>query len=102
MEEGFVAVCTTVNRHQHSSLMTKLPASPAPVEIPEEPAAVEPPPVVAAEVFSLLLHMFSGFFRFTTCFISPLVFFGFWLVSSLRSLCLFSLLFTGFRFCRLA
>lgn len=69
VEEGFVAARTTVNRQQPSSLMGKRPAWPAPIEIPEEPAAVEPPPVIAAEVFSLLLYMFSGFSGFFRLFV---------------------------------
>jgi len=50
--------------------MAELPAPLA--EVPEEPAVggvpagaeVEPPPVVEAEVFSLLLCTFAGFLRF--------------------------------------
>jgi len=42
--------------------VAKHPASPAPVEIPEELTAFAPPPVVGAEVFSLSLHIFPGFF----------------------------------------
>ena len=74
MKAGFAAVCITVHWHQHSSLMAKLPRSPTPIEIPEAQAANEPPPVVAADVFCLLLYMFSSLFDFSYyVFGSPLV-----------------------------